>query len=171
MVGLGLALERIEGELIYETAKTTGILIGSNITGEALVSCVKGLNESVFLDFNHNQTQSFWNTQLAQLDNKYPFDGLELELNQIGTLITSELLPCSKKIYSCKKKEKEKEKKKKMNEYKKIFSGYDLPYWPGNECPEKGSLSLNATHARHGRYINREESVLEYDMHSLNGLL
>ncbi len=72
----------------------------SNSTGMPLVSCVSEVKESVFLDFNQNDTQSFWRYNLNKLQQQCPFDGLQLSHNEISTLISSEL-PSLNNSYFC----------------------------------------------------------------------
>lgn len=78
------------------------------------------------MDFFHPNASAYWGEMLAGLNKKLNFSGIWLDMNEIEQFCDG---PCSI-----------------PTEPSKIDFSRDLPYQPGKEAIEVGTISLNSTH-------------------------
>uniref|UniRef100_A0A7S3P2K7 Alpha-glucosidase n=1 Tax=Euplotes crassus TaxID=5936 RepID=A0A7S3P2K7_EUPCR len=93
----------------------------------------------VYVDFTYHGSPSYWHDQMEKLNEKLPFDGVWLDMNEI----TSE---CDGYCYASQRAEDPIDNK--------------LFYWPGGRDLEVGTVSIDVQH---------ELGSIELDSHSLYG--
>lgn len=159
-----------QGNKYYITAKENDLLLKSLINPDTVYGGAAVLkvwpNNTVFLDWFNDQVVNVWNEGLKDLYAKLPFDGLWLDMNEVTGFCNGE----------CPVKESMTESPKRKLEglgdgtwYQSLGdqstnSTFDLPFIPSSQWNlDNMTLSLNASHP--------SNNYLQYDTHSLNGML
>jgi alpha-glucosidase (family GH31 glycosyl hydrolase) len=122
IVDPGIGTSAIAENFAYKRGKQMDIFL-KNKSGKYFEGWVWA-NRSVFPDFFHPQAEEYWLEMLHELDNKVPFDGIWLDMNEIANFCNG----------TC-------------NRTSKATPLYDtIPFLPGNISLEHKTTDLEAVH-------------------------